>query len=293
MKISVVSNCQVTVMQLACYFLFPEALVEPIFHLGLRDPDLRSRTVDHLRSSDLVFSLNWGPDYGDFAGEGIRFFASKVIFVPELVFGGFHPDITYAKTADGRTVRSPMVDYNSRIAIAGFRAGLGVDRTIGLYNSLVYRRLGYFEAFDIAVAEAKADFLDAGYDISELLTSWGKRGCFMNSNNHPRSFVTTDIMKMICRKEGIGKNLNAPIETYFPDDVSSGGVYPVFPELARPLGLQGSYYFKPPSGVTDYRLHDLRSFVEGSFRMYDGADVDSWQMPQTTRRVIDLIAEMA
>lgn len=280
-------------MQMACHFLFPKAIINPIFHAQLLEPALRPWVINHLDTSDLVFTLPWSSEYGEFAGDGIRSHGAKVVVIPEFVFGGFHPDLTYAKAEDGSSIRSPMIDYNSRIAIAAFSAGLDVSRTIGLFNSLVYRRLGYFDAFDVAITDAKSKFEDAGYDIAPLFAGWMKRGCFMHSSNHPKSFVTTDIMKMVCRQEGLGTNLNAPLDSFYPDDVASGAVYALYPELARPLGLQGSYHFKPPTGSSGNRLLDLRAFVEGSFRMYEGADVSTWQLSEPTQRVVDLIAQMA
>lgn len=293
MKISVVANCQVSTLQLACCFLFPDAEVVPIFHSHLIDLQFRERSINNLRSSDLIFSLWWSPEYGDFAGEGMRSFGDRVFLFPQFLFNGFHPDLTHVIDRDGGVVRSAMGHYNSRIAIAAFRLGLDVDRTLALFNNLVYRRLGYFDAFDTAVTDAKSEYLTAGYDISPLFASWMKRGCFMHSTHHPKSYVTTDILKAICRKEGVGTNLNAPIDAYFPDDTASGEVFPLYPELARPLGLQGSYLFKPPTGAPGRRLFDLRTFVESSFRLYEPTNAPAWRISEPTQRAIDVIAAMA
>ena len=89
----------------------------------------------------------------------------------------------------------------------------------------------------------------------------------MYSINHPRMVVTWGLARLVAKRLA-GQPPVLP--DYLPHDyLASGAVFPVYPEVAESLGIQGgSYRFKPQSS---YRTLGLREFIAGSYEVYKQA----------------------
>ena len=55
-----------------------------------------------------------------------------------------------------------------------------------------------------------------------------------------------------------------------PDNLAQGVCFPVYPEIAERLGVEGGYAFKRQDG---YRRFTLEEFVRGSFDLYAGLGI--------------------
>ncbi|WP_159994070.1 WcbI family polysaccharide biosynthesis putative acetyltransferase [Roseomonas sp. 18066] len=70
--------------------------------------------------------------------------------MPSLAFAGFQPDFVYINKPAGNTGVGPLGVCSSALAAAAFCEGISADRTVRLFNSYVYSRLGYFAEFGSA-----------------------------------------------------------------------------------------------------------------------------------------------
>ncbi len=190
--------------------------------------------------------------------------------VPLILFPAFHPDIVYI-FHEGRNPGSPMGDYHSALIVYGFARGFSVDAILSLFRAEVFARVGYldgwFDSRDALLAMSRAH----GRDLDGLFAGWMRRGCFMHTINHPKLFVMEDLARDALRRAGLPAR-TASCEAYLPDPLS-GGVWPVYPEIAARIGLTGSTTFKPPRGGFDFladaaRCLELRAMVEGSLSIY-------------------------
>ena len=102
----------------------------------------------------------------------------NVHFLPIFVFRGFHPDC--ALYLDGRQMIPGILgNYHSAIVSSFYALGLPESQTAALFNTLVYRALGYFDVFAISSAQTLDQFAKAGYNILSNFERWMRLGQFM------------------------------------------------------------------------------------------------------------------
>jgi hypothetical protein len=192
---------------------------------------------------------------------------TPLILWPNLVFPGFHPDCTYL-AVDGRKARSPMGDYHSRIVTAAYAAGLSTGETARLFNKLVYVRLGYLKRFALAKSALAEDFARHGYDFASVEGEWMNAGAFMHTINHPKLPVCASISRQMLSKAGLEfRDVNLCDEVQ--DELANMPRWPVYPEIAAPLGISGSTSFKTSLyGSFAGRVMPLSEYVESSFARY-------------------------
>lgn len=102
-------------------------------------------------------------------------------------------------------------------------------------------------------------------DLEGAFDRWVTHGCFAYTVNHPKLLVLSSIAEAILNKLCLSPSsmLRRP-EEFLPDQLSKIVVWPVYPEIAEKLGLEGNYIFK----IGNQRL-TLREYIEGSFKCYN------------------------
>lgn len=202
-------------------------------------------------------------------------YKSKVQYFPSFAFSAFHPDMTYVRgvRSDGSmdTVYTPMVHYNSAIVLHGYTRGLSVDEIIASFNQDTFSRLGYLDAWEPAKATFHQEAKEIGLPLEIQFDNWVKQGCFMYSFNHPSIFVIADVCMEILKKIGVDiKSRNAA--RYVVDDLRAMPVWPIYPDIAKEIGLNGDYAFKrhDPHGAIS-----LHQFVEESVAGYSEFERDT------------------
>ena len=186
---------------------------------------------------------------------------AKVWRIPTISFNAYHPDICYLLES-GSSLKGPLGDYHSLIAYAAFACGLSEARALALYRESVYADLGYFERWDQARTALLGNFTSHGFDIATHFVDWSRNGPFMYSFNHPRVHCVRDIAKAILARAGLDPVYRDALPH---DNLANGPVFPVYPEIAARLGVDGSYLFKLGG---KYRFIRLDEFVSESFRIY-------------------------
>lgn len=188
--------------------------------------------------------------------------SSNVLTAPHIYFDAYHPDLCYLRAKDVASVKGPIGDYHSLIAFSGFRLGLSVDQVMEHYSKQSYASLGWLEFWAASKQNLLKRFSDFGYDLAPIFSEWGREDAFMHTVNHPKIRVLSDIASLILEKSGIGSCCRS-ITPH--DNLINGAIFPIYPEIGLPLGVQGSYFFKRPS---EYGLIDLRQYVSESFDVY-------------------------
>jgi hypothetical protein len=266
MKIAVLFNCQGRGLTAALQAMLPDASVDYFAQSGGAE---RAAVAAALSQYDHVVSIPLGPLAGSLASRKLRGATRHFISLPAIGFSGFHPDQIYVRRGR-RNLTTVTGDYHSRIAVAGFLAGLGAPETASLYNRLVFARLGYFDMYESEFVLLAERFSQYGHDATELLASL--RGwCFMHSVNHPKPRALIGLARLACR--AIGATPRAIDDDSVPDDLRAHPAHPVFEDVAKAAGVapEGAFRAQTPQGA-DFRPISTADFVAGSFAAYENLD---------------------
>jgi len=272
-KILLLGNCQVRPLARLMQAMSGDAettaielIPEVIRHLEERENELSQQ----IRESDLIFvhlhgevlrilEKNYPEDY------------AKVRLAPRISFSAFHPDIDYVEDSQGNHVLGPMGAYQSSIAFFGWKNAISVAETLNLFREDVYDSLGYF-AYGNASRELLLQEGElAGLPLEGLINSWFTRGCWMYSMNHPKLFPLADVARALLERENI--NTLPGVEEFVDDEMNSESVWPIYPEVAKRMGLAGHYLFKRSTDDTTMRgvsvqMLTLQQFIEESFAAF-------------------------
>ena len=262
LRIGVLSNCQHESLAVALQALLPSAeIISYELNHVIADPVGRDRIAAALLGCDQVISQDIAPGYGPLGTRVLRKSVARFHLIPAFQFGGFHPDIVHA-VLDRVPLEGPIGSLQSRIVLAAFLGGLSAEEAAAMFNSMVFGRLGYFDA----AAEHSALLLEkfAAYDIdlSQHLPQWMAAGCFMHDPIHPKIGVFLDLARIACGMMGIVPEANPRI-TMLRDPLAAFPTFSFLPEIAARLGMR-------PEGAIRGALPSppmtLPDFVQGSFK---------------------------
>jgi len=285
MRIGVVGTCQAPGIGIGLQQLLPDDQIIAIEGVAARREDFLAEAAALLHDCAIVFGHHLADDFGPLSTAAMQHSHRNFHLVPNIAFTGFHPDCVYIN--DGKRVyQSPMQDYHSAIAAAAFALGADARAALRLFNADVYRRLGYFEEFAKARAFLGKTLGEAGYNISMEWPQWMARAPFMHSINHPKGFVLGGIAKLMATKAmliGYTQSFVEPVH----DTLSIDPVWPVYPELAAAMNLEGSRLFKL-NGGPDFATGrgvfiTLPDFLAGSYATYDTYPAAAFKVPAIER----------
>jgi hypothetical protein len=258
MRVLVVGNCQAHGFAACLRNILPRATVSV--------SPISSSDVGELSKFDRIFLQNpWkgSTDHAQTRHMIIAQAGERLILWPPFLHYGFHPDLVYATCRD-ELVSSPLSHYNSALCIFGWTHGLSEGQTAALFCDAVFDFLGYYSYGEAANRELVAEWTKCGVDARALLCSW--EGCFTYSINHPKLFVLRDLAKAVCQKHHLS-TCDAGEE--LKDDLLSGPVWPIYPEIGSRLGITGGYNFKPSAEKGKLApILKLEEFIERSYYTY-------------------------
>jgi len=199
----------------------------------------------------------------------------NVVYCPDVVYSAFHPDITLVSGArmggERELISGPMRNYNSFIVVNCYKLGLSIDQTLGFFNHYVFARLGYFDASAGARAALLQEGERVGMPLGAALRRWTRRGCFMLSSDCPEMTVLKDVTRMLLRSADIDV-IYENVDRYMADPLLDMPIWPIYPAIAKRLGLLGDYAFKPHQS---HPVIGLRNFIADSFMAYEAYERDS------------------
>lgn len=280
-RVCVIGNCQAEGLADWLAALSPGLTAEAFSVTGVApdDPEAKARWRALIDRSDWVV-MQTGPEHrarfglpepGDIRAEGRR-----AAMAPWILFRGFHPDCTYL-FHKGAPIPGAAGPLQSAIALAGRLEGLPQARTLKLYNAYVYARLGYFDAHAAALALMREEWTALGLDASLWLTPQARP--FMHTVNHPVPAVLEDVARQLLAGAGFPVADPAALP---PDRLVGGGTWPVYPEIAERLGLEGGTAYRRP-GLPDA---PLQAAVEAAYAGLDAALADGFVFDEAASPLI-------
>jgi len=302
-RIAVVGNCQSFGVAYAMKVLDPTATVDHFSVIGRSraNMNLFARTV---ATYDYVFShdfLEGHVNGGD--SDELRRRVPRTVMFPAIGFAAFHPDLIYIHDLSKLHgfVFGPIGPYHSAVGLFAYRKGLSLEEAGALFNENVFQALGYFDVWNEAARElvdnAKEKY---GVDLAADLVNWSRRGVFMYSTVHPMSFVLFDLARRLWEKVGL-KPRPVNFNYYDIHDLSRAEIFPVYPPIAKMLGVQGGYLFKLGNHHLAHTVGDfltLPQFLAACYKIYAAHDavklgnarVDAWLADEKTS---DLLVRLA
>lgn len=244
-----------------------------------------------LRPGDAVTSHSWSnpPSDLDPAAFDLIFFQppgakgrklfprmpDSAIPIPRFHFGGFHPDYFHTPTVAKGARDISLPGDHSVLIMAAFRAGVPRAHVADLFNAYVFAQLGYFDEFDNARSFAVRMAAPLGFDVAPLMVPEGPP--FMHNPPHPKISHLWQAARMLCEHVDLETEQG---EALPPDPYLDLGSWPLYPEIARRIGGDGSRRFAP--GVTEPEI-GLEDFVDRCWEVYEQADPAIFDHPRVTK----------
>ncbi len=269
MKIGVLFNCQHAGLAACLRQILPghEVLNHRFADVSHSDQAAEA-AASELRACDVIITTPTGTKL---RAADPNLLGVRVISIPHLVFGGYHPDACYSADPT-QGIPGPTERFHSRIAACAFLAGLDVEDTIPLYSKLPFARLGYFDHFAQQRAAMIEQWAGHGVDLLPWFDRWARAGCFMHSTNHPKIIALHGIATIICEKLGLAPHDAGDMLPQDPMLIYAS--HPVHADLATSLGVAAETHFRRPgaSGRAGESL-DLAAFLTSSFAAFAAAPI--------------------
>ena len=260
MKIGVLGNCQAHGVAQCIRLLAPQ--VEVVSHsVSLADGD-NAEVIEALAAEMAACDLaliqtleEVQPRLTGLFGTALEKMGTRARRWPPIIFRGFHPDCVYVMR-DGRVMDGIVGPYHSALLCAAWAEGLPPERAARLFNVFAYAALGYFQAFDEAVALLSDQAQRHGFDLSDFLEA--PAAPFMHTINHPRVEILQSVAAQALDLAGIPRAATALLPQ---DDLAQGPVWPAYPELAR----RGGWAPAPAS----WDPHDMDAGARRAYKALD------------------------
>ncbi|QGM96435.1 WcbI family polysaccharide biosynthesis putative acetyltransferase [Methylocystis parvus] len=304
-RIAVLGNCQAFGLAYAMKVMDPSATVDHFSAIGRSRVANMDMLVATLATYDYVFTHDFleGHLRGGGDSEELIRRLPKTVKTPAVTFAAFHPDLIYIQDKSEPLhgfIFGPLGPYHSAIGLFGYRAGLTLDETRAAFNENVFQALGYLDLWN----EAATGFIENaklyGFDLSTDLMNWARRGVFMYSIVHPKSFVLFDIAKRMWEKAGL-KPPARDFGYYEIHDLARSEIFPVYPAVARVFGAQGGYLFKLQNHHISHTVGDflnLPQYLGSSWKTFEKTGqehlanprVDAWLDDEKTKTYVMKLA---
>lgn len=262
-RVIVVGNCQAAPVAGILSKMNPGMTIDAM-SMDIRGSGALAAAVRRLQTYDLVLMHNIDrPANGPVSLSEIRDWHSGVVEFPAIIFDGFHPDFF---TTHRKDFLSPLSTCHSLIVAACFAEGVQIEEVEPLFNPFTFKILGYFDAFEKARTYLLAKANESGYALSDDFERWKASGLFMYTNNHPKPPVLLSIAQAVARKAGLSAG---PLsEEEIEDSFADKQILPVYPPIAKRLGVQGGYGFAQRRVRRQRNSYDLREYVVRAYEIY-------------------------
>lgn len=195
----------------------------------------------------------------------------KLVKTPAIGFAAFHPDLCYAKRISTGELVVPH--YNSAIVVWAYKNGLTEAEAVSLFTKPVFEALGYLNAWNASVKQLKQTFTH--YEMADQFERFylhvKRQGNFMHSINHPKTCALIQLGKIAAIKLGIDERvLRSDIS--IADGLAADTIWPVYPEVAEELALDGGSYLWKLGGRN---VPGLESYVRGAYELYRKLEIRS------------------
>ena len=273
-RLIVLGNCQSYAMSACLRALIPGAGVAALSWTELRTPAQVERLLTVVDDVDAVLAqeVDW-PEVQALSPRALAARGIRNVQFPRIHFTGFHPD---AMRIGGRELKGLIGPWHSALIIAGYCMGLSEERTGELFNAYIYGALGYFEEYAKARRFLETSFDELGWDPRLVLRD--EAGVFVHVPNHPRIETMMDLARFACTRLGVTTDDAAAPP---PDLLLRNGVWPVYPEIGKRIGVAGRLQFsqpwQPPPAL------DLGQAIACSYTAYSKAPRSALTLPRVEK----------
>jgi hypothetical protein len=268
LRIAVIGSCQAAGFASCLERLVPDSEVAA-FPVTMRKAAAIPEIERQLPSFDLVFTQSltdkfYGPLY------------------PHIAFSGFHPDIR-AFSYRGAPVPSPTWNLHSAIILGAFANGIPEHHVPDLFNAYVFAVLGFFDEYERARQFVIGKAREEGYELTPHIAKWREKGVFMHIVNHPKIDVLAELAHLgATQAKLVDGGSRAPEDV--PDRLARCQTWPVYPDLAKRLGVSGSLTFTGRKetllGRKATREMQLDEVVAESYRIYQTLPEGAFKQPR-------------
>lgn len=288
MRVLVIGKCHSRGIAASWQAIRPEDSVSSVTWVQLRKGYGIPRLTDEVGEADQVFveadadgTREWSPrelglGVDDPSVPRLAAALEGAMLYPVFHFTGFHPDfIRVEKTGC------------SQIVVAAHALGLTETRAAELFNGYLYRILGYYDEYPKAEGFALHVGRASGFDLSGVLTPVDGKA-FMHIPTQPTIGFWMRFAGLLCDRVGVPYDPGAPAPL---DEPAEELIWPVYPDLAERLGVQGSLDFKVSKGKPAISFEEM---IHTGYRILDSTDVAEVRERSHTRAIIaKLRAELA
>jgi hypothetical protein len=244
-----------------------------MIHEILAQPDTLAEVLD---GSDYIFAQT------SFRPHAPEAHAAKISYFPVIAFSAYHPDLTFVHGkkvgGEAETVPSPLSGYHSLISVFGYVWDISLSDILTFYHSGVYSHLGYFDQWKEARRQLLDEGASSGFPLQCMFEDWSKGGPFMYSSNHPTLRVVEDIARELLKRIGIVPTVDS-VHTLVEDPLRAMPIWPIYPEIAKRLGLHGNMVFKRHEPEKSLTLYELVASSYDCFQAYDRHSLEATAMP--------------
>ena len=291
MKIAFVGTCQVAGMAAAAARILPHATVTG--HSPLSNEEHHS-IATAIRGYDYVVTQIQGEDETlPLAPPALTAAGSTALFIPPVVFVGFHPDTAYLLVGN-RPIDSGMGPYHSQIAVAAYLLGLEPARALALYNAHVFAELGYFDAYGQAIETMVRTFRRHGFGTRGILRRLENQGrVFMHTINHPTIELLERLAALALERLGLVQGPVRPVRDV-PDALANGIGNPIFSAIARRIGVDPAERHLRPIGWAPpgkARGMSISDYIHASYAQYARHEPAQLRTP-TISPLVDRLATL-
>ena len=286
LRIAVLGSCQASGFASCLKQVVPDAEIVA-FTVTMRKSAEIPEIARRLAGFDLVFTQPLQQTFfGPLRTDELKQTIPSLCLYPHIAFSGFHPDIR-AFGHRGKPVPSPTWNLHSGIVLAAFADRIPEKRVPDLFNAYIFALLGYFDEYERARQFVIGKAKEVGYELEPHIVEWRKRGVFMHIVNHPKIEVLAQLAQLGAKQAGLSGAL-APPEGV-PDRLARCQTWPVYPELARRLGVPGSLTFTGRKDVLfgrkATRTMEIDQVVAESYKSYAELPDTAFRQPHIQRTV--------
>lgn len=251
----------------------------------LMDVMLKGVVVDvvQYRGKDSLVNKGGAGDYdvvvvmSTFHDEVSDFFVSsdfqvEVQSFPHLNSYDYHPDVVNVKLLSGERLSLLGSPSHSLICLYGWLNKIRSSDVLSYYNDDNYQELGFFSSREKTVNYLKRQERLTGYDILKHEERWRRKGCWMYSPNHPKTYVYAEMVLQFAEKNGV-EVIYRGCPDFLYDRAASGVIWPVY-------GSVGDGCSSVFDGVDGLKIPDKFSgeknaicswskVIEEAYRLYD------------------------
>lgn len=279
MKVIVISNCLTGSYHGAVTALFPDWDVKAA---GFNQAQQWLETGEKPEFAQFLAECDL---YIGFPVEGLHMETAlnpnaERLIIPDLYFRGLHPDVAKLDGFWGpfSTEEAPHTQC-SLIMVGGRALGKTAEETQALFREDVYERLGYFDLFASERNRMIADFAKNGIALDEAFNFWETQRDFVFVPHHPRSVVPVEIIRCAFKDRYLDPEAyvaSQSLRETEPDRLAPmTEIWPVYPEIARRFGFEGSLTWHRFPRYSPREM-SLAQVIDKTFASLDKMD-ESWK----------------